>query len=410
MDNKIISIIDLPFNSDFNGIKTTIYANKEKIFTVLVFTGIALLAVKWIFSSPSNPLKTRGHFLSDKYPQHFDNALKITEKCFNRIVNPNANNRWDWIYLSQKKEIFTTIRSTKIDGTCFGNVAALAKAIIRKGKILTAAELQQIEKGDKFPKRAMGFQLLQPTCKEICKRVDAAYDTPAFEKPSELTLEDKGILGKRAKYFCYNRHTECLKTYNLSFQDVSELSDEKFKVLYSLVIRSDVPFEWARNEIFKKPDLKTSKDLIEWGASQGFPDCYVLPGKKGILRPGGNLFDSSPNFIYPKPEKVNVSSKESFYLSHTIQKSDLIKKCPEINQPNFSGFFIIRGSDNNGNIAGHVLLLEIDNLAKIHVLYDNNCEFYPGENLEDCLNELNTLWQAYACYNIRVFHPYIFKG
>ncbi len=408
IDSKLLPSIP---HLNLISLKNAVGLLKGRTVIVLGLTAISLFALKWIYSRvlATKLLPTKGHFLYENYSKHFDGALGVLRKYYSRVVDPKANNRWEWIYLSQKEEIFKSADLKETEGTCFGNCCALGKEIIRNGKILSAKELQKIEQGDKFPKRAMGFQMIQNANRNICKRVDSAYKTPFFERPSDLSEEEKSILGKKAPYFCYQRHLDCLKSYNLSFKDVADLSPQNFgKIIHPLIMLFDASFEFVRDEILKNPDLKSGKELIEWIAKNGgLPESYALPNPKDVLRPAGNPLDIHQTLIFPKIS--NVESLEHFYLCEKkLEKSLLFEQCEAAAESDFAGFFIITGSTVKGDFAGHALLLEIDNKTKNYVLYDNNLGFYQGNDLEDCLNILNFLLNRYK-YEIRTFYPYVFK-
>lgn len=349
-------------------------------------------------SPPTNLLETRGHFKYDKYSEHHAGALQVVKKCFDKIANPQANNGWDWIYTSQKEDLFKANSFQVKDGSCFGNCCALAKAIIRQGRILTATELQAVERGDKFPKRAMGFQMVQPVSDDIDNRIDEAHRKKTNERPSNLTVEETQILGTRAALFPFNRYVQCLKTYGFTFAEVSALSNEKFKTLYKLVFHN-ISFEWAKKE-FQRLNA-SAHELLEW-ATSNWPESIRLPVENKIERPGINPLTSYPQLIYPKSPPEGVKIENSFCLyDNKIKQSDLIKGCSK-----FSGFFIITGSRGSKGRLGHTLLLEIDIPSGTYVFYNNNDGFYIGKSLEECLELISSLLSVYS---EKRFFPYIFE-
>ncbi len=416
-DIKSLHFLCPSFKNYFNTV-CSLFRGKEVM--VLAFIGITQLVIGWLIFSRHSArlLKTRGHFCYKTHPNDYEGALKVVKKCFDKIVNPKTSNSWDQVYLSQKEEIFKRTPLKKVEGSCFGNCCALGKEIIRRGKILSAAELQMIECGDKFPKRAMGFQFMQAVSKEIRKRIDKTWHGSADGIPLQLTTEEKNILGKRASYFCYRRHIECLKTYGLSFQEVAEFSDEEFEKLCSYVIDQNLPFDWILKEkIFEELKPTTGKEFISWCALYdddfGIHRTYAVD-KGTFCLDSFNPLHSYPHLIYPK--NSNVKNKKPFFLcDETLQKSGLIKECPEIGQADFSGFFIIAGSsedsltDSNKTAANHAVLLEIDNPTNRYVLYDNSAEIYSGESLDACLELLNAKW-AFFKYKESCFFPYIFQN
>lgn len=388
--------------------------SKGKLWVGLGCAAIFYCAARYFFTSGqsavvnifnSKLLKTRGHFTAATYPQYQAQAIKVVQKIFDRIVDHEANNGWDWIYISQKAAIFEKNLFQEVDASCSGNCLALGKAIIRRGKILTAAELQAIEQEEKFPQRAMGFQLFQLASREIIKREGNSYQNPnTRERPYHLTEEEKQILGARAHYFDCNRYVQNLKSYGLSFAEVAKLSPPEFSALWTL-IQTNVPIEWAR-KVFKMPDA-TTEQLLERG-STNFPNPMPLHIPQRKVKPA---YHNYPQLIYPKPSTMaqrNLQNEEPFYFyDGRVKKSELVKEYPNVETPSFSGFFTIHGKDNPDKEAGHVLLLAIDHCKEIYVLYDNNEGFYTGKNLEECLEQLNTYLKSYK-YPVIYFYPFVF--
>jgi hypothetical protein len=392
----------------FQTMASAVSSDQGKLFVAVGLTAVAYYAIKHFFlpfqslDTPPKPLESLGHFTYATHPQHYQGAIQVVGKIFDRLADPTANNGWDWIYLSQKEEILKSDSLTKAQGSCYGNCCALGKAIIKRGRILTAAELQAIESNEKFPKRAMGFQLIDLVGNEIERRYVKTRYTPAAERPFYLTEEEKTTLGERAVCFGSACYVQCLKTYGLSFLDVSQMPLEKFLTLWRL-LQLNVPFEWAKQE-FKMPNA-TAQELLDW-ATTNFPDRLLVPTKMRKVRVTHN---NHPELIYPKsPTMTKFEHLESFNFWGKVEKSQLITKCPDIEKAHFAGFFIIEGEYNEEKKPGHVVLLEIDNLKNLYVFYDNNMEFYTGQNLEACLYRLQLLWDHYK-YPFARFHPYIYE-
>lgn len=386
--------------------------NSTKLTLGAVAIGLSAAAcytARYFFYPPTpkeaapKPLDTLGHFKYSTHPQHHQGAIQVVRKIFDRLVDPNANNGFDWIYLSQKEEIFKTLKADK--GSCSGNCCALGKAIIKRGRVLTAAELQGIEADKKFPKRAMGFHLVQYLSNEVENRRHNARLLSESERPYPLTEEEKIILGDRKSCFAYVSFVQCLKTYDLSFLEVAHMPLEKFLTLWKL-IRLEVPFEWAKQE-FKMPNA-TAQELIDQ-LTKNFPDRFLLPNRQIKVRV---THTNTPELIYPKSTMAgtrNYKHLKSFsFYKVKMERSQLVKECPSIESPQFSGFFIIEGNFQEDGEPGHDVLLEVDNLKELYVLYDNNLDFYTGKNLEACLYRLQLLWEHYK-YPYMRFHPYTFE-
>ncbi len=399
-----------------NGARST---NGRLFFEIAKLTGSGLVAyfvanrvLSYLFKSPTKKLlETRGHFLFKENEKYHEEALKLTIKCFDRIVKQDANNGWDWIYLNEKEEICkSTIGESS--GSCHGNCLALARAIVKKGKILTAHELKEVEAHAKFPKRAMGFQMTQNMREVINTRVSEANRNPdRFERPSQLSLEENELLGQRTEHFKYQRHIDCLRTYGLSIAEVAQLSQQEYKILSTLILFS-ISLQFAKEKIFKKGLDLSGKEFIqkisEWG---GFPNTIPLPDKKRQMLPAlSTIIELDRCVFFPKQKGADFKAEDPFILKNQLTMQNFEEKFLQIKSENFSGFFTISAKpyffQKNEEGGAHALLMEVDNRTKTYVLYDNNLGFYSGDSLQDCLNLLNSVEQTYK-HDFLKFFPYV---
>lgn len=341
----------------------------------------------------SYPLISRGHFHTQEFSGHLPEAARIAKKIFDRLTSPNPYVGWHLVYTSQKTDIFTKVSdASTLKGTCGGNCAALGKAIIRQGRILTAEELQTIERGEKFPKRALAFQVFAHASEEIEKRVK-----------NTAIAQNKRITEKLRSIDVHQliRANTCALTYGIEYKDTINLETKK-RYLFIYLLNENADFKWVQN-LFKKPDL-TPHEFLDWAVKA--PEFSSLFPKNNDVRP---TLKTHPHLIFPKtcPKEIKKGKKPFECNTDQLKKANLIQAYPELESAHFSGFFLINGNKSLDGASNHRFLLEIDNARNMFVVYDNNKGFYTDKTLEQSLVQLSTLMTWYT-FTKCTFIPYFF--